>query len=240
MSIDDEKNAVRSLYADGMTIHQIAAHVGKSPGWVYTRLRDEYAPKRKRDTSDVAPEPFQDVPTDPLLRAELEKVHLLRRSGMTYEQIAEHLGRSIYWVHSRLKGRYQPRDLRTERHFQDQAVIPYLLDAGHLVLAECERSTYGQFVLEADVVSRYGDTTWITEVKAGANGHELHTAIGQLVLHRALRPDGSQVRLQIALPANRRPLRLADPILDALRATASIQVILVPWSGPVKLDDGSA
>ena len=231
MSIDDEKTTVRSLYAGGMTIHRIAAHVGKSAHWVYTRLRDEYAPKGKRDTADVVPEPIEDAPIDPALRAELEEVRLFRSSGMTYEQIAQRLGRSIYWVHSRLRGKYQPRNLRTERLFQDQAVIPYLLDAGHVVLAQCERSTYGQFVLEADVVSQHAKATWITEIKAGANGHELHTAIGQLVLHRALRPDGSEVRLQIAIPDEGRPPRLTDPILDALRATANIQVIFVPWSG---------
>lgn len=231
MPIDDEKLTVRALHAGGMTIHQIAAHVGKSAGWVYSRLRDKYAPKRTRDTSDVAPEPIKEGLIGESLRNELEEVRRLRSFGMTYEEIAQQLGRSIYWVHSRLKGHYQPGGVQTERLFQEQAVIPYLRDTGHLIAAECQRSTYGQFVLEADVISRYCDQTWITEVKVGAKGHEIHTAIGQLVLHRALRPDGLNVRLQIALPASARPNRLGDPILAALREAVGIQVAFVPWTG---------
>ena len=85
----------------------------------------------------VVPEPITDGPIDATLRAELEEVRRLRSGGMTYEQIGEHLDRSIYWVHSRLKGRYQPNDVRTERLFQEQAVIPFLVDAGHVIGAQC-------------------------------------------------------------------------------------------------------
>jgi hypothetical protein len=222
-----------------MTIHGIAKQVGKSAGWVYARLNDEYAPKRKRDTPDVATEPIEDSTAGSALRGELEQVRQLRASGMTYQEIAQRCGRSIYWVHSRLKGQYQPRDLRTERLFQDQAVIPYLTAGGHTILGQCERSKYGEFILEADVVSQVGSETWVTEVKAGANGHELHTAIGQLMLHRALRPDGLDVRLQVALPTEGRPSRMTDSVLKALREAARIEVLFIPWPGSPELDDGA-
>jgi hypothetical protein len=90
-----EKALVRSLYVAGLTIHEIAAKVGKSGSWVYTRLSDKYQPKRKRDTADVAPEPVETVPDDSALAQELEAVRAMRVSGMTYEEIAQQLHRSI-------------------------------------------------------------------------------------------------------------------------------------------------
>jgi hypothetical protein len=232
MSIEDEKATVRALHAGGMTIHEISAHVGRSASCVYTRLRDDHAPKRTRDTADVAPEPIEDISTNAVLRAELEEVRRLRKSGLTYEQIAEALGRSIYWVHSRLKGGYQPAGSRTERRFQEQAVVPYLLDAGHMIVAQCERPVYGRLVLEADIVSRFNNETWITEVKVGADGHEIHTAIGQLVLHSALRQDGKDLRLQIAVPAGARPPRFDDAVLAAVRLSVRIEFAFIPWDRP--------
>ena len=124
MSIDDDKALVRSLHQSGLTIHQIAKRVKKSAGWVYSRLNEKYAPDRTRETAEVVPEPAETV-DDPVLTQELKAVRDLRASGMTYDKIAAHLGRSIYWVHSRLKAKYQPRDVRTERLFQEQAVVPY-------------------------------------------------------------------------------------------------------------------
>ena len=61
---------------------------------------------------------------------------------MTYEQIAEKLKRGIYRVHSRLEGKYQPRDVRTEMLFQEQAVVPWLESCGHVIVSQCERFTY--------------------------------------------------------------------------------------------------
>ena len=230
MSIDDDKTLVRSLYQTGLTIHEIAKQVKKSSGWVYSRLNEKYAPNRQRDTADVQPEPA-DMPDDPVLAQELKAVRDLRASGMTYDKIAAHLGRSIYWVHSRLKAKYQPRDTRTERLFQEQAVVPYLIAAGHTILKQCERATYGRFILEADVLSEFRGWTWITEAKVSANGHELHTAIGQLVLHRCLRPDGSKLRLQVVVPLAARASRFDDDLFAQLEDKAGIAVVFIPWTG---------
>lgn len=236
MSIDDDKTLVRSLYESGLTIHEIAKQVKRSSGWVYSRLNEKYAPDRKRDTADVPPEPA-DIPDDPLLAQELKAVRDLRASGMTYDKIAAHLGRSIYWVHSRLKAKYQPRDVRTERLFQEQAVVPYLIAAGHIILKQCERARYGGFILEADVLSEFRGETWITEAKVSANGHELHTAIGQLVLHRCLRSGGSTLRLQVMVPLAARPSRLDDDLFAQLEDKAGIAVVFIPWTGAAEHPD---
>jgi len=230
MGVDDEKALVRSLYSDGLTIHQIAVRVGKSSGWVYSRLNEKYAPKRKRATTQDAPDVIATVPDDPTLLGELEEVRSLRAQGMTYQEIATKFGRSVYWVHSRLRGKYQPRDSQTERRFQEEAVIPFLLGLGHDIVEECRRERYGSFVLEADVISRRDALSYITEVKASAKGHELHTAIGQLVLHRCLHPDGSQFKLQAAFPEEART-RLEDPLVASLVGAEGIEVLFVPWRG---------
>ena len=230
MSIDDDKALVRSLHQSGLTTHEIAKQVKKSAGWVYSRLNEKYAPDRKRDTSEVPPEPA-DIPDDPVLAQDLKGVRDLRASGMTYGEIAAHLGRSIFWVHSRLRAKYQPRDVRTERLFQEQAVVPYLTAVGHIILKQCERARYGGFILEADVLSEFRGETWVTEVKVSANGHELHTAIGQLVLHRCMRPSGSNLRLQVVVPLEARPSRFDDDFFAKLDAKAGIAVVFIPWTG---------
>jgi transposase len=238
MSIDDDKALVRSLQRSGLTIHEIAKQVKKSPSWVYSRLKEKYAPNRERETADVQPEPA-DIPNDPVLARELMAVRDLRISGMTYDEIAAHLGRSIFWVHSRLKAKYQPRDVRTERLFQEQAVVPYLVAVGHIIVKQCERARYGGFILEADVLSEFRGETWITEAKVSANGHELHTAIGQLVLHRCLRPGGSALRLQVVVPLEARPSRLDDDLFAQLEDKAGIAVVFIPWAGTAEHEDGA-
>jgi transposase len=239
MSIEEEQALVRSLHLGGLTIHEIALKVGKSASWVYTRLRDEYQPKRKRDTAEVAPEFVGVAPADSVLAQELEAVSAMRVSGMTYEEIAERLHRSIYWVHSRLRGRYRPRSTRTEMLFQEQAVVPWLCSHGHTIVTQCERLSYGPFVLEADIISTLGPERWITEVKVSANGHELHTAIGQLVLHRCLTSEGTNLRCQVALPLTARPERVSDALLGALSTRESIGVVFVPWEGPGRSSDAA-
>jgi len=240
MSIEDEKQIVRSLYSSGLTIHQIAAQIGRSASWVYTRLSDKYTPNRRRDTVDVPPEAVREVAASQPWAEELETVRSMRSSGMTYQEIAEKLNRSIYWVHSRLRGKYQPRSVRTEILFQEQAVVPWLQSIGHVILSQCERFTYDEFVLEADIISTLGADKWITEVKVSANGHELHTAIGQLVLHRCLPTAGAPPRLQIALPISARPQRMSEAILRALATKESIEVAFVPWEASSKPVEGAA
>jgi transposase len=48
VTIDDDKAVVRSLYQSGLTIHEIAKQVKKSPGWVYSTLQTG---REKRPTS---------------------------------------------------------------------------------------------------------------------------------------------------------------------------------------------
>lgn len=117
--------------------------------------------------------------------------------------------------------------------FQEQAVVPWLESCGHVIVSQCERFTYDQFVLEADVVSTLEMERWITEVKVSPNGHELHTAIGQLVLHRCLPTAAPPPRLQIAFPVSARPQRISDAILRALAARESINVAFIPWEPPI-------
>jgi hypothetical protein len=103
----------------------------------------------------------------------------------------------------------------------------------------CERARYGGFILEADVLSEFRGETWITEAKVSANGHELHTAIGQLVLHRCLRPGGSTLRLQVMVPLAARPSRFEDDLFAQLEDEAGIAVVFIPWVGAAEREDGA-
>jgi len=230
MRLEDEKVMVRALYDSGMTIHQIAVQVRKSASWVYSRLNDEYAPKRKRDTADVLPEEIAVVPEDDVLKNELEEVRRLRADGWTYRKIADHFDRSIYWVHSRLRKGYQPRNAQTEQRFQKEAVIPFLISEGHAIVTQWDRCEYGDFVLEADIVSELDGVCWITEVKATATGHQPHTAIGQLVLHRALGDEGGGTRLQIALPEEAQGGRICEDLVEAIRMDSGIDFAFIAWN----------
>lgn len=78
MSLQDEIERVHSLRESGLTIHQIAAEVGRSAGWVYTRLNSKYTPKRKRATPDTPPDPIGPPPADGKLAQELDDVRKLR------------------------------------------------------------------------------------------------------------------------------------------------------------------
>jgi hypothetical protein len=227
-SVEAEKLEVaRMRHEEGLTLQEIAIRLGKSIYWVNSRLNPNYEPKRKRriaqddDDSEGMP-----VPDNQELAAEVDRVSELRRSDLTYEQIANRLNRSVYWVHSRLRRAYQPRKTRDEKLFQESRVVPFLETLGHLKLQQYQRIEGPGFSQEADIVSTLDGKVYVTEVKLHLTHHQLQTAIGQLVLHRLL--TVTPVLLQIALPNEVGRNKLAVALVSSLKAREGINIIFVP------------
>jgi orotate phosphoribosyltransferase-like protein len=119
--IEKEKDLVASLRNQGMTLQEIANKLSKSIYWVNSRLDDKYKPKRVRQTASYRDNSSNHIHIEmvdnPKLSEEIDRVKKMRESGMTYEQIAEKLNRSIYWVHTRLSKKYTPRVTMNEKIF---------------------------------------------------------------------------------------------------------------------------
>lgn len=114
MSIESEKAEVHRLRnEEGLTLKQIADQLGKSIYWVNARLDPKYQPKRVRkiasDDHDI--ELPQDLANQDI-SDELKKIIELRKQGLSYEEIANKFGKSIYWVHTRLRESYRPKAKR--------------------------------------------------------------------------------------------------------------------------------
>lgn len=227
MSIENERTIVKKLKADGLTLSEIAKKVDKSISWVNSRLKDEYLPKRRRTTTLERDDYSDKVITDPKLSSEIDLVKELRSQGLTYEKIANKLNRSIYWVHTRLKKKYSPRVTRNEKYFQEQKVVPFLIENGHSIVSQYVRIESGSIVQEADILSLHNNSICITEVKAAIEHHQLQTAIGQLIIH-SFSYQNEKLRLQIALPFECQKSNFTDDLLKYFSVEFGINIIFIP------------
>lgn len=227
-NISEEKDLVLSLREQGLTLQEIAQKLQRSIYWVKSRLDKKYEPRRGRKTQKEVVELNSQEITDPKLSAEIDQVKKMRESGLTYEQIATQLNRSIYWVHTRLRAKYSPRVSLNEKNFQETRVIPWLINQGHKIVGQYVRSGLGLFIQEADIVSFFNGNIFITEVKVSITHHQLQTAIGQLLLHKYSYEDDSNLKLQIALPIEVRNQNISDELLNFLESKIGIKICIIP------------
>lgn len=227
--LEEEKREVIRLREEGLTLQAIAYQLGKSIYWVNSRLNSKYEPKRKRRVAKDESETLVILSDDPTLAQEMQAIHLLRQKGLTYEEIANSLSRSVYWVHTRLREAYRPQRARAEKLFQETRVVPFLLRLGHRNVRQYIRINGAGYSQEADVVSTYSDKFYITEVKLHLMQHQLQTAIGQLTLHRlAYREQGICPILQIAVPEEVIQTKLPTLLVELLKMQEGIDIVFIP------------
>jgi DNA-directed RNA polymerase specialized sigma24 family protein len=165
-NLSEEVKQIVNLRKQGLSYEEIAREFGKSVYWVHTRLREKYRPKTKRKiAADDVDLDLPDDLEDENLSEEVRKIMDLRRQGFSYEKIADKLNRSVYWVHTRLRDEYRPKGSRAELQFQEERVIPFLKQIGHKGIRQFARVKGHGYSQEADVLSVYENSTWITEVK---------------------------------------------------------------------------
>jgi len=227
MNIQDTIKEIHRLrFGEGMKLDDIAKIYGKSIYWVNSRLNKKYEPKKVRNTAnDISKFVEEDIP-DKNLSDEVSKIKSLRREGLSYEEIASQLNRSIYWVHSRLQQKYLPKGSRSEKIFQEERVIPYLVELGYTGILQYVRSSKSGINQEADIVATYQNNQHIIEVKVQLSHHQLQTAIGQLIIHKFT--YGNHANLQIALPEEVPMDKLTNDLKDHLAETAGIYFLIIP------------
>ncbi len=160
-------------------------------------------------------------------------------SGLTFEEIANKLNRSIYWVHTRLRKAYYPQGTRAEKLFQETRVVPFLQTTGHTDIRQYVRVEGDGYSQKADVVSVRDGKTTVTEVKLQITHHQLQTAIGQLILHRLAFADKQPtVHLQIALPEEAVRRKAPTRLVELLAEKEGIDIALVP-NGDLKQRTGN-
>jgi len=227
MNIIDQKAEIHRLrFEEDMTLQEIANKFGKSIYWVNSRLNKNYEPKRIRQTSDDIVS-MEDVNIgNEVLSDEVSKVKELRKQGLSYKEIASNLNRSIYWVHTRLKGKYTPKGPRAEKQFQEERVVPYMSKLGFEGILQYVRTSNGGITQEADVVAILNDKQYITEVKVQITHHQLQTAIGQLILYRYTYDENAE--LQIALPKETDMTKLSNDLSLHLETKENFHFLFVP------------
>lgn len=216
----------RLRYDEKKTLQEIANIFGKSIYWVNSRLNKKYEPSKIRQTiADIeAISKFENENIE--ISEESSIVFNLRKKGLTYEEIASKLNRSIYWVHSRLEGKYAPKGRRAEKNFQEERVIPFLEHMGHTGIMQYVRTSNYGITQEADIVSSLNGTQVVTEVKISITHHQLQTAIGQLAIHRFTYNYKSL--LQIALPKETDRTKIPDDLLKFLNVHEYCNIIFIP------------
>ena len=207
-------------------MQKIANKYGKSIYWVNARLNKNYEPKRLRHTADDIGKLNELDVVDKSLSEEITQIQNLRAEGLTYEQIASKLNRSVYWVHSRLQGKYTPRGARSEKQFQEERVIPYMIKLGFSGILQYVRTSKEGIVQEADIVATLSGRHYITEVKVHITHHQLQTAIGQLLIHRFT--YNKEAELQIALPKEIDLSKLSGALIRHLESSERIHFLFVP------------
>ena len=227
MTLKDIKTEIHKLrFKEGMTLQEIANKYGKSIYWVNARLNKNYEPRSLRQTAhDIGL--FDDLNiSSEVLADEISQVRELRKQGLTYEEIASNLNRSIYWVHTRLQYKYMPKGARAENQFQEERVIPYMAQLGFTGILQYVRTSKQGITQEADIISTLNAKQYITEVKVRITHHQLQTAIGQLTLHRYTYNE--EVELQIALPKEADMNKLPIGLIEHLKEKENIHFLFVP------------
>jgi transcriptional regulator with XRE-family HTH domain len=227
MSIQNIKSEIHRLrFEERLSLQEIAKKYGKSIYWVNARLNKNYEPKRLRQTADDIGD-FEDLNLkDEELSNEVTKTRELREKGLTYEEIASQLNRSVYWVHTRLQCKYMPKGARAEKLFQEERVVPYMCKLGYTGIVQYVRTSKDNITQEADIVATFKNKQYITEVKYHITQHQLQTAIGQLILHRYTYDEG--VELQIALPTETDISKLPEGLILHLENKEKIHLLFVP------------
>jgi len=227
MTLKDIKEEIHKLrFEQGMTLQEIANKFGKSIYWVNSRLNKNYEPRRTRQTADDIGV-FDDLNiNDKVLAEEVSQIKGLRERGLTYEEIASNLNRSVYWVHTRLQGKYMPKGARAEKQFQEERVVPYMVQLGFTGILQYVRTSKQGITQEADIISTLDGKQYITEVKIHITHHELQTAIGQLILHRYTYNE--EVELQIALPKETDMSKLPIGLIEHLKEKENFHLLIVP------------
>lgn len=227
MPLKDIKEEIHRLrFEEGMTLQEIAKRYGKSIYWVNARLNKNYEPKRLRQTADdIGLFDDQDI-SDEVLANEVSQIQGLREQGLTYEEIASKLNRSIYWVHTRLQGKYMPKGVRAEKLFQEERVVPYMSQLGFTGILQYVRTSKQGITQEADIIATLNGKQYITEVKVQITHHQLQTAIGQLLLYRFTYNE--EVELQIALPKEADMGKLPMGLIEHLKEKEDFHLLFVP------------
>lgn len=227
MNIQDTiKDIHRLRFKEGMKLEDIARIYDKSIYWVNSRLNKKYEPKKVRNTAkDVSSFVDEDI-DDKNLSEEVSKIKSLRREGLSYEEIASQLNRSIYWVHSRLQQKYLPKGSRSEKIFQEERVVPHLFELGYTGILQYVRSSKSGINQEADIVATYQNNQHIIEVKVQLSHHQLQTAIGQLIIHKFT--YGNHAKLQIALPEEVATDKLTNDLKEHLEKSVGINFLIIP------------
>jgi transcriptional regulator with XRE-family HTH domain len=227
MNIQNIKAEIHRLrFEEGMTLQEIAKRYGKSIYWVNARLNKNYEPKRLRQTADDIGVFDELHISDEVLADEVSKIRDLREQGLTYEEIASKLNRSVYWVHTRLQGKYMPKGARAEKQFQEERVVPYMSQLGFTGILQYVRTSKQGISQEADVIASLNGKQYITEVKIHITHHELQTAIGQLILHRYTYNE--EAELQIALPKEADMSKLLIGLIEHLEEKEKFHILFVP------------
>lgn len=227
MTLADIKDEIHKLrHEQGMTLQEIAKKYGKSIYWVNARLNKNYEPKRLRHTADDIGRLNDLNVKDETLFEEISQITNLRAEGLSYEQIASELNRSVYWVHSRLQGKYTPKGARSEKQFQEERVIPYMVEFGFSGILQYVRTSREGVIQEADIISTLDGKQYITEVKVHVTHHQLQTAIGQLLIQRFT--YNKEAELQIALPKGADLSKLPTELISHLEAIERIHFLFVP------------
>jgi transcriptional regulator with XRE-family HTH domain len=227
MNIQDIKAEIHRLrFEEGMTLQEIANKFGKSIYWVNARLNKNYEPRRSRQTADDVG--IFDAPNidDKVLLEEVSQIKELRKRGLTYEEIASKLNRSVYWVHTRLQGKYMPKGARAEKQFQEERVVPYMSQLGFTGILQYVCTSKQGITQEADIISTLNGKQYITEVKVQITHHQLQTAIGQLLLYRFTYNE--EVELQIALPKEADMGKLPIELIEHLKEKGNFHLLFVP------------
>jgi len=227
MNLIDIKSEIHRLrFEEGKSLQEIAKIFGKSIYWVNARLNKSYEPKRLRQTADDIAS-FDDASIGgEVLATEVSQIRNLREQGLTYEQIASSLNRSIYWVRTRLQGKYMPKGPRAEKMFQEDRVVPYMIQIGFTGILQYVRTSKGGITQEADIVATINGNQYITEVKIHITHHELQTAIDQLILHRYTYNEKAE--LQIALPKETDMSKLSLELIAHLETVENLHFLFVP------------
>lgn len=173
------------------------------------------------------------------VQEECDLVASLKANGATHVQIAEQLGKSVYWVHTRLNPKYTPLKQRGDKIAPEISELPQVTRENHevvfqdIVRAKLIQDGYAienaitsgvGFSQNADIIATKSGETFIIEVKKDIKGQSLQTAIGQLILHNI--NFSGKYKLVIAIPRET-SRELSDHIVATLYSRYNIIVYRV-------------
>lgn len=126
---------------------------------------------------------------------ESQEVRALLVRLKTYRKVAKKLGKSIYWVQTRLHRTYGPFLKLNKTKFQNEVVIPYLIKEGYEIDEEYEIK---QKIIskQMPLICKRKNMTFVFKIIYKLNRENLKEAIGDLVF-TSLSNDKNKLRLII-------------------------------------------